>query len=74
MHSNERLAKLRGSRKEAELGYSLRERAMIQKLEAIATGRTNLGASTDLEVARDIAFEALEEAGWPTVRDCKNAP
>lgn len=57
------------SRKEAEMQFTARERAMIRKLEMIATGRTGDGAATDLEVARDLASEALQEVGWPSVRN-----
>lgn len=56
------------TRKEAEMAYTARERAMIAKLEMIATGRSTCGPTTDLEIARDLATEALEEIGWPVVR------
>lgn len=56
------------SRKEAEMQFTARERAMIRNLEMIATGRSNAGASTDLEIARDLATKTLAEVGWPTVR------
>jgi hypothetical protein len=56
------------SRAEAEIQFTARERAMITKLEMIATGRTRCGPSTDLEIARNLATEALAIIGWPTVR------
>lgn len=60
---------LQKTRKEAEMQFTARERAMILKLEMIATGRTDGGPSLDLEIARDIAAEALQEIGWPSVRN-----
>lgn len=61
------------SRQEAEMQFTARERQMISKLEMIATGTANHGESpaTDLEIARDLAAEALDEIGWPSVRHMK---
>lgn len=61
------------SREEAEMQFTARERQMIRKLEMIATGTANHGESvaTDLEIARDLAAEALDEIGWPSVRHMK---
>lgn len=56
------------SRDEALMQFTARERAMISKLEMIATGRTNEGCETDLEIARDLAADALKVVGWPSVR------
>lgn len=58
------------SRAEAEMQFTARERLMIRKLEMIATGTVDHGAcpATDLEIVRDLAAEALDEIGWPSVR------
>lgn len=66
-----RLAKLRVTREEAAAGYNACERSMIEALEKIATGRSVGG--DDLEIARAIATEALQDVGWPTVDDVKFA-
>lgn len=63
----------RTTRAEALLQYTARERAMIERLEMIATGTAGQGAATDLEVARDVAREALEAVGWPVVQKLKQA-
>lgn len=74
MTRQDRLAKLRGTRQEALAGYTARERLMIEELEKIATGRTRGGGlGEDLEVARAIATEALQDVGWPTVDDVEFA-
>ena len=55
--------------REAEVQFTARERLMIRKLEMIATGRTaDSDPAIDLEIARDLAAEALDEIGWPSVR------
>jgi hypothetical protein len=59
------------SRAEAEMQFTARERLLIRKLEMIATGRSTCGTSTDLEIARDLAAEALHEIGWPCARKTK---
>lgn len=60
-------------RKATELNLSTREVEMVQRLEMIATGTAGGDAETDLELARDIALEALEIIGWPTARPRKAA-
>ncbi len=70
--ATDRLHKLRSmSREEALLGYSTKERRLIHALEQIATGSAHRGPATDLVIAREVAQQALEDIGWPTVRDVK---
>lgn len=51
--------------KASELGLSEREMKMIERFEMIATGTARCGWRTDLEIAREIAVEAMREVGWP---------
>ena len=54
--------------KAVELRLSRREMLMIEALEKVATGTSGIDPETDLEIIRDIAFETLEQIGWPTAR------
>lgn len=56
------------TRDEALMHYTLRERALIGRLEEIATGTAGASDSTDLEIVRGIARDALEDLGWPVVK------
>jgi len=54
--------------KAVKLSLSRREMLMIEALEKVATGTSGIDPETDLEIIRDIAFETLEQIGWPTAR------